>query len=167
MFGEGGPTDNRSIELATKRGTRIPNERKYEKTRESLLEGERIAHELHPTIATRSLTGIYNCVGMALACRRTVVLADQIDNILREDGFAEIAQAASQIGDIVVYSRTQAGPPEHIGVVHSIDPLPTTADLRIMVLSQWGFDGEFIHRLKDLPSVYGSHVKFFTDRKRP
>ena len=35
----------------------------------------------------------------------------------------------------------------------------------ITVLSQWGDDGEYIHKLTEVPNEYGKAEEFWTDRR--
>ena len=59
-------------------------------------------------------------------------------------------------GDIVVY-YSDRGDPNHSGIVVDI-----SADLYLPVIcSKWGNAGEFVHSLRDCPSLYGPISRFF------
>ena len=167
IFSEGSPADSKAIPLSTKLGTPILNERKLERDPRALCAAEKMAKTSFGSIRTRSLSGTYNCVGMVFGCRRTVIQPSEIDKVLSEDKYSPVRQTEVSLGDIVIYYASTNAEPRHIGIVAELDPLIQDVDQRIIILSQWGYDGEYLHRLNDAPAVYGTVKKFFTDRTRP
>jgi hypothetical protein len=160
----GSPQDSASIQLATRSGEYIENVRPLERAYETLKAAERIWKEKFPLIQTRSLTAVYNCVGLVFASRRTAIDPSLIDWILREDGYRQVLPPEGiQPGDIVVYRLKQQ--PAHIAVI-----IASSADSfgrkLLMVMSQWGSDGEYIHPVEDVPEeLLGKPTDYWTDRK--
>jgi cell wall-associated NlpC family hydrolase len=168
LIGQGSETDRNSIPLSTRRGTFIPNET-YLETHPSIL---RVAIESHtrdhPYAELRSATGRYNCMGLAFASRRTSVDIKHVRMILREDGYRRLANTqALQVGDIVLYGDGLGGGLAHVGITARIDEDLESAERGIRVLSQWGYDGEYLHWIEDVPLLLGRPVEFWTDRKDP
>jgi len=81
--------------------------------------------------------------------------------ILRDDGYRKIPEANAVEGDVVVYLRNNA--PQHVGIIHQLDRILGFPD--IWVLSQWGQCGEYIHRMKEVPSFYGDVTEFWSERR--
>ena len=166
ILGEGGEADARSIPLATKSGKRLDNQRRQEHHPDRLRAAAQMWTSRFPGIRTRSLTATYNCVGMAFANRRTWVEPELLDRILDEDGYAQVAPTQDpESGDIIVYRKSPSDAVAHVGVVSRVEYLGSTRVVH--VVSQWGADGEYFHREDQVPGVYGSHMLYFTDRKRP
>jgi len=125
----------------------------------------RIVMENHPGRVLRSLSSNYNCVGMAFANRRTCIEPEQVPMILEEDGYIEITQPASVItGDVVLYERD--GEITHVAIVVTNDPVIADGSSNINVLSQWGFDGEYLHDYRDVHPSLGVPVRFYSERRR-
>ena len=114
--------------------------------------------ELHPAVAKqaiedrkkdrpdarlRSITGVYNCVGMLLASRRTWVDTEDVLRILREDGYQPLkSEAEARSGDVVVY-RDHKGEVSHVGIVVRKNLYdPGNPKDTLVVLSKWGAEGD-------------------------
>jgi hypothetical protein len=84
--------------------------------------------------------------------------------ILEEDGFVEVAQvAAVMTGDLIVYEFD--GEISHVAVVVENEPDLRNGGSTIRVLSQWGFDGEYLHEYRDVHPSLGRPVRFYTERR--
>lgn len=103
----------------------------------------------------------YNCVGMVLGNRRVWIDmdSDEIENSLTKDGYRKLMQEPVSIGDVVLYKNRDGF--SHIGVVLCVESQNVN---NIWVLSKWGFAGEMIHRVLDVPKGYGSVSQYWTDR---
>ena len=118
----------------------------------------------HPERRLRSLTATYNCIGMAFANRRTWIEPDHVAMILEDDAYVEISSAEVIPGDLVIY-RDKAEI-SHVAVVVSRDPIVATSTFKIIVLSQWGADGEYLHDYTDVNDRLGRPDKFYSERRR-
>lgn len=100
-------------------------------------------------------TALYNCHGMALACRRTAIDEPSVvAMILREDNYSQISQSDVLPGDLMVYYG-EDGDAEHSAIVVS-KPDP---DLGVpWVVSKWGKSGEYVHRANQCPYNYGNVI---------
>ena len=164
LIGGGGESDRLSIKLATRRGTFISNERRRERPPEALRAAKEIWKEKYPNIQVRSLTAIYNCVGLVFGSRRTCIDTDQLELILREDDYRRLpGEHDVEIGDLVLYRIGNRY--EHIAVVVNKERDLINASFEITVISQWGADGEYIHLIHDVPPALGIPQEFWTDRR--
>lgn len=153
-----------NLPVYTKRGNPIPNEQRPPKPPPSMAEAENIVLSHHATARTRSLASGYNCVGMVFAARRTWIETDHVDMILREDGYRRVDfENELQVGDVVVY-RTDDGLISHVGLITCIRPDVRSARWDITVLSRWGHDGEYLHRIDDVSPYMGEPREYWTDR---
>jgi hypothetical protein len=167
IIGLGTERDPASLHLyTTLNRTRIENVRPPE---ELCFEGLQAAYKhvrsVSPSAKCRSLTAMYNCVGMVFASRRTSIEATHIELILRDDGFYRVRRENVWEGDVVVYRRDNL--PQHVGVVYQLDRRVDEARAisEIWVLSQWGDCGEYIHKIAEVPTAYGSVTEFWSERK--
>jgi uncharacterized protein YijF (DUF1287 family) len=79
-----------------------------------------------------------------------------LEQLLADDGYKEVTIGDCRVGDIVVYYKD--GEAAHTGVVVDND-----AAVRVpIVWSKWGSGPEVRHALFDVPTVYGTHHRFFT-----
>ena len=103
----------------------------------------------------------YNCVGMVLGNRRVWIDMnnDEIEISLTKDGYRKILPGESSIGDVVLYKHENEF--THIGVVICVDRQNIN---NIWILSKWGFAGEMIHHVLDVPSEYGLVSQYWTER---
>jgi hypothetical protein len=94
-----------------------------------------------PTIA-------YDCHGLTFASRRTRIWrATEIQKILHDDGYVQVARADVLAGDIAVYFKD--GDAEHSGIVVE------KGSLIPKLLSKWGDCQEFVHFANDCPYATG------------
>ncbi len=164
ILGEGGEKDKSHIELATCKGRRIPNSRRWEMP----LEARRASIEqwanLVPGAELRSLTATYNCMGMVFASRRTWVGPDQLELIKEDDGYEVVDEKKVVPGDFVLY-RNAEGEVVHIGLLLEKQPVPSEGQFLFVVLSKWGQGGEYKHGLRDVPPILGKPAEFISERK--
>ncbi len=165
IIGGGSENDLSALKLyTTGNRTRIENERPEE---ELCYEGLQKAHEfvksVSPRAKCRSLTAMYNCVGMVFASRRTSIVPKHLPVILQDDGFRKISREEAVEGDVVIYTRNDI--PQHVGIIQKLekDFIAST----IWVLSQWGDAGEYIHPLTPVPELYGAPTEFWSERRIP
>jgi hypothetical protein len=121
--------------------------------------------ERHPNATLRSISSTYNCVGLALAARRAVVSAYDLPSLLEDDGFVKVPEEKVQVGDLVVY--VVDGQMEHVGIVVHRSLVLTPRDHSIKLISKWGFLGEYIHDIEDVPAEYGNNWEFWSERQVP
>lgn len=167
LIGEGSKNDKNSIQLSTKRGRWIDNIKKKERLPDAMLEAEKYAHKNCPGIVTRSLSSSYNCVGMVFAARRVAVDPDQLVKIFSDDEYERVYDRSKvQVGDIVVYKKDRNSIEiEHVGVIIKVESDFTAGEIRIQVLSQWGFDGEYLHYEDNVPALFGNYREYYSERK--
>ncbi|MDZ7957063.1 MAG: hypothetical protein RMY34_04005 [Aulosira sp. DedQUE10] len=160
-----GEVDNHdSIKLSTKKGNNIPNEKRKERHPDSLKAAEEIWKSKFANIKTRSLSGTYNCVGLVFGVRRTCIDIEEVSKILQDDEYQFLCDIKDvEVGDLVIYKHNQQY--THIGIVFNKESDIRNAMFKITILSQWGFDGEYLHLLEEVPYQYGKNYEFWTDRK--
>jgi hypothetical protein len=167
IIGRGSARDPAALQLyTTSNRSFVENERPdSERPLEALKEARRIVKEISPTAKCRSLTAFYNCVGMALANRRTAVDIEHLALMLQDDGYRSIPELAAVEGDIVEYRRD--GRPQHVGIVYELRDISLMQNrslIDIWVLSQWGEDGEYLHKARSVPAMYGAELIFWSER---
>lgn len=112
-------------------------------------------------ITVRSISPhMYNCVGMIFSSRRAWIEIDYLHDILLQDGFTKIPKPRLDVGDVVVYSRSE---PEHVGLVTYV-PRDKSDIEGIRVLSKWGKDGEIEHLLDVVPERFGQPSEFWSEK---
>ena len=118
----------------------------------------------HPNACARSLSNLYNCMGMVFASRRTWIDPEHLIMILEDDEY-HLVNNKSQLrpGDVVVY-RDDQGQVSHVGVVAGVKVNVTKATWEVLVLSQWGADGEYFHLDYDVNPKLGKPTEYWTDR---
>ncbi|HXK11465.1 MAG TPA: hypothetical protein VMT70_17605 [Vicinamibacteria bacterium] len=155
----------REVPVYTVAGTRIPNERPPQKPPVAMREAHRLMREQHPQAELRSNGSTYNCAGLVLAFRRTWV--EDLTNVpryLAEDGYRRLRpDEPSCRGDVVLY-KSDAGNVVHLGIVLEVPSDPLGAAAGPLVMSKWGFNGEYIHRVRDKPAILGANFEFWTER---
>ena len=162
----GGAADKTRIALSTSKNRPIPNSRRQERPPEAMRAAMEITLNGGADRKLRSLSSTYNCFGMVFANRRTCIEPDAIPDILEDDGYVAIdSPAAVSPGDIVIYERS--GEISHVAVVISNNPNCADGSSSIMVLSQWGSDGEYFHDHSDVPPLLGRPAKFYSERRKP
>lgn len=153
------------ITLHTKKGTSIQNET-YDRDpaeREDFLNS--LWEKKYPEAKLRrGHDNSYNCHGLTFANRRTCINEPQeLDKILKDDGYRKIDMNSVVAGDIIVY-KDQDGEIVHTGIVIEItrvlfSHMPT-------ILSKWGKGPECIHKFNYVPEYYNTCEKeFWTERE--
>ena len=155
-----------SISLSTKKNTDITNEQCLERSPASLKAAIDLFKDLHPNIQFRSISNTYNCMGLIFASRRTTIPSfDQLKQILSDDEYEPVNEHRDvKIGDIVIYFDENTEP-THIGYVIRIDINIDLATFEFKILSKWGYDGEYLHDIDDIPESYGKDYKFYSESK--
>ncbi len=75
---------------------------------------------------------------------------------MSDDKYDEVKLGQVMAGDIVVY-YSEEGDPNHSGIV-----VEAGGELLVpMICSKWSNAGEYIHGLRDCPSLYGPNFRFF------
>ena len=153
------------LPLATRLGQTIPNDRRMEHHPARLQAARTIVLQSHPSARTRSLTAVYNCMGMVFATRRTWVEPEYLQLILEDDEYHRLADPGQTMpGDVVVY-RDDQGTVVHIGLVAEVNTNLREGTRELVVLSQWGADGEYFHRADDVSPLLGTPAEYWSDRK--
>jgi cell wall-associated NlpC family hydrolase len=163
IIGAGKPGDRNYLPLATRRGRSIENTLRMERAPEALGASVKIWNRQRPAAQLRSITAVYDCMGLVFACRRTWVELGELHKILQDDEYQRLSGPEEvEIGDIVIYY--DGGRATHVGVVVDVGRHLTTTR-SITVMSKWGADGEYIHPVNHVPEAYGQHVEYWTERK--
>lgn len=161
----GGYLRGGSIELSTKIGQSIPNEQAAQLPRVRMEAARDNVLSHHPTAVERSLSSEYNCMGMVFAARRTWIDPALLGIILRGDSYRRVQEESElAVGDVVVY-RNRNGSVSHVGVIFSIGLYGPDGTRKVVVLSQWGLDGEYFHEIDDVNPHLGEPADYWTDRK--
>jgi hypothetical protein len=166
IIGAGEPSDRAYIPLATRIGNTIPNERRMERNKQSLMAALNILTKAHPKIKLRSLTATYNCLGMVFASRRTCIDTSYLHKIITEDGYRQLSGPhETELGDVVIYRDEPDYNVTHVAII--IDKMVgvATGSNIIKVISQWGADGEYVHLVEDVPFLLGKPIEYWTDRR--
>lgn len=105
-------------------------------------------------------------MGLIFASRRTWIDPEVLNDILVDDEYIKLADIQEiQIGDIVVYKDRHDNSISHIGVVLQKEPVISKASWNILIMSQWGADGEYMHPMEEVPCCLGVPVEYWTDRR--
>jgi cell wall-associated NlpC family hydrolase len=90
---------------------------------------------------------------------------EHVGMILREDGYRKLDNPSEAVlGDVVVY-RNDGGEISHVGILVSVQLQLEVGGQELTVLSQWGADGEYFHRIDDVNPRLGQPTEIWTDRK--
>lgn len=159
------PTSSeQGLAVHTRNNWPIPNETAPEKNAVSQQASIELWRELLPDAKLRSISATYNCMGMVFASRRSHIHPKYLRKILKDDGYRPVQRTADvEVGDVVVY--LEAGDVSHVGIVVTKKPNIEEGRIDFDVMSKWGHDGEYIHDLHDVPSVFGKELEFYTDRR--
>lgn len=153
-----------AIPLSTRKGTDIPNEQLSPLLQVKLQAAQDMHLKAHPDARARSLSSLYNCMGMVFASRRTCIQPEHLRMILEDDGLRRVSNKGDlQHGDIVVY-RDDEGEVSHVGIVADVKADLANATWEVLVLSQWGRHGEYFHLDEDVHSRLGKPTEYWTDR---
>jgi hypothetical protein len=156
------PKEDDGLELDTKRGNHINNYQPMEEPSPRL----RAFVDMHAGIGRglRSITATYNCVGMVFAARRTWIDSEYIRFILHEDGYRRLANESEvSAGDVVVYTDDD-GDAVHVGLVWSVNRSGAGFEDKMMILSKWGYCGEYLHGPYNVCDGLGIPSEFWSDR---
>ena len=174
IINPGGESSKFRIGLFTASNQPIKNERRpKERSLEQLREAARWHKAAHNSLKVRSLSWDYNCMGLAFASRRTGIdIDDSLKQILDEDGYRRIPLKEVQPGDLAIY-MDKSKRPSHVGVIleheaRIVHPPPQreTENWRTVVVSKWGWDGEYIHDLLDVPENWkGAEPQFWSEKR--
>ena len=155
-----GPT----LPLATRRGREIPNEQRSPLAPARMSAAKDIMLGGHTSASVRSLSSVYNCMGMVFASRRTWVGPEHLYMILEDDDYRQVSSEGDlEPGDVVVY-KDEADIAVHVGLVTEVRPNVGDAKWEIFALSQWGADGEYFHHVNDVNPRLGKPAEYWTDR---
>jgi hypothetical protein len=105
---------------------------------------------------------------MVVASRRVWAYPDDLKKILTDDGYRRLpGPDEAEKGDVVIY-HDDHGNPCHVGIImQKLVVIPGHNEDQFMILSKWGGDGEYLHKLSHVPSAYGRPGEYWTDRRRP
>ena len=118
----------------------------------------------HPSAKVRSLSSVYDCMGMVFASRRTAIQPEHLDRILKDDKYTLLSDRSEiQRGDLIVY-RDDKGAVSHVGIVANVAIGLEDKPIQVRVLSQWGADGEYFHLADDVHQALGKPAEYWTDR---
>ena len=155
------------IALATRKNTSIPNTRRKPQAPVSMQAAQAMVLGEHPSAKVRSLSSVYNCMGMVFASRRTWVEPDYLQMILEDDEYRPIDRNELHRGDVVVY-RNNHDEISHVGIVYEVrlkvDEATLEVVAEVVVASQWGHDGEYFHLDDDVNPRLGKPTEYWTDR---
>ena len=84
--------------------------------------------------------------------------------ILEEDEYRQVDRSELERGDVVVYRRDGLQEASHVGLVYKVVPNLGEAKFDVVVLSQWGQDGEYFHLDDDVNPILGQPAEYWTDR---
>lgn len=163
IIGQGSSRDPRSLALETRARRWIENVQEDQLPPAQMQAMIRTHRQDHPNVVLRSAASTYNCTGMVFANRRTAIDIGLAPRILKEDEYRQIPSEEAQVGDLVLYFN---GPNRvaHVGLIASVPPEHDLELNVIRVLSQWGYHGEYLHALNDVPPIFGDPLEFWTDR---
>ena len=151
------------IGLSTRKNTHIPNAPRMPKIPAIMQAAQAMVLGSHSSAKSRSLSSVYNCMGMIFAARRTWIETDHLRAILEDDEYRPIDRYELQQGDIVVYKNNH-NEDSHVAIVFEVKLKLVDATLEVVVLSQWGQDGEYLHKDDDVNPWLGTPTEYWTDR---
>jgi hypothetical protein len=153
------------LTLLTKRRRQIRNEFGHPQKLQAAIEAAHSNFKSLPfgdRIIRRSTSTTYNCCGLVFASRRTSIDPEDLE-MVREDEYRVIPENEVLPGDVVIY-RDETSNIVHVGVLLEKRLSASELDDHLLVLSQWGFYGEYIHLSKDVPPGFGAVSEFWTER---
>ncbi len=167
ILGAGGENDNLALKLSTCTRKHINNERPLEKAPLTLQASLEMDKKTNPKASLVSApTATYNCMGLVFASRRTCIDISELNFILGEDSYRQLAGLhEAMTGDVVCYQKD--GKIEHVGLINSTISDCRNGSIQATVVSKWGMHAEYIHDMCDVPSHFGSPKFFWTHRKLP
>lgn len=147
-----------AIRLETSTGRGLDNHQNAQITHQ-VVAWDRKMRKDYPNARPRTkVTVSYNCHGLTFASRRTWVYRNvSIKFVLQDDKYDEITEMQNVLpGDVAIY-HSDSGDLNHSGIVVAAG-LPEVMPL---ICSKWANAGEFIHSLRECPSIYGPNVRFY------
>jgi hypothetical protein len=164
-FLEGEENDKASIRLATSKNGWIKNVRRLQRSPEAMKAAAEIHKGKFPAIKQRSSSSLYNCFGLVFASRRTCIIdGNEVEKILSEDGYSAIGRVDADIHDVVVFREKSSREIVHCGLVAEVKIGILDGSRKIMVVSQWGADGEYLHPVEGLPEMCAGEAEYYTLR---
>lgn len=162
---DGQPAVPRRLPLAARDGWPIPNEIGYDWNPVQVRAIVQDWQQRRPCARLRSISGIYNCLGMVFASRRTFIDdMTLLRAIFLHDGYRQVGPPPEAVtGDVVVYRNHASKEPTHVGII-MVEPNVSTAAFDVTVLSKWGHYGEYLHPLDCVPDAYGAVSEYWTER---
>ncbi len=162
--GEGGPTDRRSINLATRANNWIANIRRSEHSPFQLKNIRDLNSRIFPNAILKSQSNRYNCYGLVFASRRTNILdGTEVDKILADDGYTLVTEEKDLCeGDIAIYRRNSSI--THSAIIVKIVKDFKKSEFNIVALSQLGTGYECQHNVNEVPALYGRDIQYYTQR---
>ena len=151
------------VALSTRKNSPIPNTRRKPRAPLSMQAAQTMVLGAHSSAEIRSLSSVYNCMGMVFASRRTWIEPEHLQMILQDDEYRQVNRNEIQRGDVVVYRGNQ-NEITHVGIVSEVKVNPRDATLEVVVVSQWGYDGEYFHLDDDVNPMLGTPAEYWTDR---
>lgn len=146
-----------TIRLETSKRTGITNYQGAEISAYNLNWDKDIANTYPRAQRRTGPSATYNCHGFTFASRRTRVERNaNVRTILADDAYSEVPLADVLPGDVVIYF-SDAGDLNHSGIVVEAGGALVVP----IVCSKWGNGGEFVHALRDCPTLYGPNYKFY------
>lgn len=98
-----------------------------------------------------------NCHGWVFLRGKFLIFAEQVERILRENGYRQVAEP--NVGDVIIY-RDANGEILHSGLVWSVG-----AEGQALIHSKFGISGRYLHAPLDQP--YGARFCYYrADRRR-
>jgi len=111
------------------------------------------------------LSNMYNCMGLAFAARRVHIDCGSLSKILVEDRYRKVTYPDIFVGDLVVYTLGGSTVFAHVGIVVEMPKPPFNNEAAIIVLSKFGFGGEYCHPLRGVPLGAGTPSEYWTQRE--
>lgn len=121
-----------------------------------------------PSAKPRSITQTYNCVGLVFASRRAWIEPHHFHKILGDDGYRQLGGIdEAKVGDLIVYKNPK-GEFAHVAILIKKVPIIVGSNrIRVWALSQFGYDGEWIHPHDKVPERCGMAAEYWTERRDP
>lgn len=161
----GGETDNLAVRLGTRKTSHIRNEMRPEWNPDELKKALEICSERFPNMVIRSVTAIYNCVGMVFATRRTWIEPEYVPIFLGDDEYHMLPSIEdAEIGDVAIY-KEESDEIKHVGVIIEKTENLIEGSMDFRILSKWGPWAEFIHQPNEIFDSWGQLTEIWTDRK--
>jgi hypothetical protein len=120
-------------------------------TEQKLLQG---VHENDQLIRRGPASDRTNCHGWVFTGGRFILSPDDVELILKENGYEEVQEPHT--GDLVIYRR--AGVVAHSGLIRYI-----TEGQPVLIESKWGALGTFLHPANK--SIYGNEFTFYRSHR--